>query len=190
MKWLPLLLLLVACEVPTDVIPVDKTVPPIPGDMGDVKSAKWIRLPGAIVSRGAMGAFYDPDEALCTEPESIYLFYDDFSIVQYKPLEGYYANLAQRGRLTVEIHNRDNPDALWDLIAVGPPPPPPPITSNDPVLDPLVVAFVDDTGTIQWSYTAEDNTDYDRVLTVLQMTLEIHNRDNDPDCHIVLGGRA
>lgn len=163
-----------------------------PNPLGDgVKSAKYIRLPGSIVSRGMSGAFTDPDESLCTEPESVYIFYADKSIVQYKPLEGYYSLLADAARLTCEIHNRDFAEAPWDYIAVNPPLPPPPVTSNDPVLEPLHIAFCDDNGVIYWEMVAVDNADYDRIVNTSTLITELErwNRDNDPDCHAVLGGR-
>jgi hypothetical protein len=175
---------------PDQPIQSTQAIPSPPNVVGDVKLAKYIRLPGSIVSRGNFGVFTDPDESKCTDPESVYIFFDDNSIVQYKPYEGGYSNLADRARITIELRLRDWPDAPWDYVAVPPTPPPPPVTEFDPILKPLTIAFCDDTGVIRWSYTATDNADYDRVLGVLAMTLELHNRDNDPDCHVVYGGKV
>jgi hypothetical protein len=168
----------------------DGTVATPPNPFGDsVKSANYIRQPGSIVSRGLAGAFTDPDEGLCNEPETIYIFYDDNSIVRYKPNEGQYSMIADSARYTCDLHNRDNPTIPWDYITVAPLPPPPPVTSNDPVLEPLHLALVDDTGYIWYEYTMPNNAEYDYAVSVIHYDLEIWNRDHDPDCHVVYGGR-
>jgi hypothetical protein len=194
MKYAALILLaLVACTSPTNITEhIGLDAPPLPAAMGDVKLAKWIRLPHAIVSRGAMGAFTDPDEATCTEPDSIYLFYDDMSIVQYKPLDGQYANLAMRGHITVELHNRDNPDALWDYVAVAPPYVDPTVVTPDP--DPVppagVAYYVTKTHTIAETYAYEPGGQtWASWCTAVALNLELTNRDRpaDDQWHQVLG---
>ena len=37
-------------------------------------------------------------------------------------------------------------------------------------------------------YTATDNADYDYKMIAVRTTLEIYNRDNDPDCYTLGGG--
>lgn len=37
-------------------------------------------------------------------------------------------------------------------------------------------------------YVADNNTHYQQLLGTIGTTLEVYNRDNDPDCYIVYGG--
>lgn len=37
-------------------------------------------------------------------------------------------------------------------------------------------------------YTADDNADYDYKMIVVKTSLELYNRDNDPDCYSLGGG--
>lgn len=183
-----LAVLAIACRGPLADIPppVDYSTDPRLDMIADAAGAVWIAYPSTASRNINTDAAV---RAKCDQDGWGYIFYEDEAVIGYEPFPENISLMHDAIRVTVELHNRDNPDKPWDFINVGMPVWIPD-TSHDPVLAPLVVAFCDDTGAIRWQYTAEDNADYDRVLGVLALQLELWNRDNDPDCHVVLGGRV
>lgn len=186
------ILAMASCQNPANISVQQVLAPAIPaGWEGMVDEAKYIRTPNVIASRTILvdGRIVDdPIAAMCTEVETVYMFYSDNSVVQFFPIPGRYDLLMRCAQIDVELHNRDNPNDLWGAICVGPPPPPPANTSNDPVIAPLQYALVDEAGVIHMIYTCDDNADYLASDIRWQQYLELYNRDNDPDCHIVRGG--
>lgn len=151
--------------------------------MVDAASTKWLRHP-----YGKGIADDDPIAEHCNEPGWSYIFYDDLAVIGYEPLPDNTTVMHDAVRLTVELHNRDNPLAEWDYINVAPIQPPPPVTSNDPVLGHWQVALVLDDGTIVQFYQAVYDWEWNMwKSSSMALTLELYNRDNDPDAHLVWG---
>ena len=190
-------LALAACETPTEVVtqspPADDDQSPTLLDdprltLVDAASTKWLRLPASY--RGIADG--DPVAAYCTEPGWSYIFFDDAAVIGYEPLPDNATVMHDAVRITVELHNRDNPGAEWDYINVAPIGPSPPDVSNDPVLDVWQYALcLDDGSIVGGPYTAEYDYEWEAWKTSgAALELEMYNRDNDPDAHIVWGPDA
>jgi len=207
-----LAMVLASCENPVQIVPE-----PIPMDeyyandprltaVGGAEDARWIAYPRQSASTKAPGVprivvpgngnAYGINKnphvlAQCVEPGVGYIFYDDEAVIAYEPFPDNPSIMYRAIELTVEIHNRDNPDNAWGYINVPPVASPPPDTSNDPVLGLWEVALVLDDGTIVEFYKAEFDWEWDMWKSrTMRLQLELYNRDNDPDAHIVWGPDA
>jgi hypothetical protein len=190
MKFLPLIFLIfVSCQVPTIINNYEQ--PDEYGTSNDPRldlissasDSKWIRKP--VASRGIADA--DPVASQCNEAGWSYIFFDDAGVIGYEPFSGSESVMHDAVRLEVELHNRDNPDKEWDYINVGLPVDPPD-TSNDPVLGKWQVALVLDSGTIVRQWQAEFDWEWAMWKGgTIALELELYNRDNEPDAHIVWG---
>ena len=153
----------------------------------DAAGYKWLRKPQAARSMARSMLANDPIVAHCTTPGWSYIFYDDQAVIGYEPFPDNVSVMHRAVSLTVELHNRDNPGREWAFINVGIPITPPD-TSNDPVLGRWQVALVLDDGTIAELYTAEFDWEWTRWRGGgMNLQLELYNRDNDPDAHLVWG---
>lgn len=154
----------------------------------DAASTKWLRYP--LSPRGIADG--DPISDYCTDPGWSYIFYEDAAVIGYEPFPDNATVMQDAVRLTVEIHNRDNPGAEWDYINVPLIGPTPPDTSNDPVLGVWQYALCLDDGTIvDGPYTAEFDFEWAAwKASGASLNLELYNRDHDPDAHIVWGEDA
>jgi len=191
--FLFLLVFLVSCS--PEVIFVDKPVDQEPDYSNDPRlkmisfsdSSKFIAYPGGKMSR----AINEDGEvvAACDQEKWAYIFFDDEAVIGYEPPMGDSDGSVMQNavKLTVEIHNRDNPDLLWNYINV-PPVVTPPDTGNDPVLGVWQVALVLDTGETVRQWQAEFDWEWAMWKgSVIALELELYNRDNDPDAHTVWG---
>lgn len=188
-------LALAACNTPTTVItpPSEDDPPPTLLDdprltIVDAASTKWLRLPAAY--RGIADG--DPVAAHCTDPGWSYIFYDDAAVIGYEPLPDNATVMHDAVRITVELHNRDNPGAEWDYINVAIPVIPPD-TSNDPILEVWQYALCIDDGTIvDGPYTAEFDFNWVAFKSGgAALQLEAWNQANAPIvAHIVWGPDA
>lgn len=178
----------------SEVVYVDREIPP-PDYSYDPRlnliafsdTSKFIAYPGGTIARG-INADLEVVE-LCDEPTWGYIFFDDQAVIGYEPPPGDMDGSVIQGaiKLTVEIHNRDNPGLEWDYLNV-PPVVIPPDTSNDPVLGVWQVALVLDSGEIVRQWQAEFDWEWAMWKSnVIALELELYNRDNDPDAHIVWG---
>ena len=152
------------------------------------KSVKWLRRP--VASRGIVFniAEGDPISAYCTEPGWAYIFYDDQAVIGYEPFPDRVSVMHDAVKITVELHNRDNPTEEWGYINV-PMPYNPPDTSNDPVLGKWQFALCIDDGTIvDGPYTAVYDWEWqmwkERVASTQR---DSYNITNGADAHIVWG---
>lgn len=168
--------------------------------MFDSPESAFIAYPGGALAREATedpkGINKDPKvKEKCNKQKHSYMFFDDEAVIEYAPppgdLDG--SILANAARIEVELHNRDNPEALWwDYIFV-PIPTVPPVTTNDPILAKWQWAFCLDDGTIVDSYQCTSLQEFLNCKSVepwssaMRVQLEIYNRDHDPDAHVVWG---
>ena len=150
--------------------------------MVDSASTKWLRKPStsrAVVFNIADG---DPIAAYCTDPGWAYMFYDDQAVIGYEPFPDAVDVMHRAVAITVEVHNRDYPDAEWGYINVPMPAPPPPVTDFDPVLGKWQCALVLDGGTVVEFYQAEYDFEWSAWKGgTMALQLEQYNRDHDPD---------
>lgn len=161
------------------------------------KSAVWIAYP----RQGTRSHEESPESAgrgmntnpeviaLCCMPGWSYIFYDDEAVIGYEPFPDNIAVTQDAARITVESHNNlAEPGEEWGVIIVSVPVIPPD-TSHDPDLGKWQMCFCLDDGTIVMGpLTAE--FDFEWIAwksSVAALTLEMYNRDNDPDAHIVWG---
>lgn len=151
------------------------------------ESSEFIAYPG-----GGMARKINDDPKVkekCDKPKHSYIFFDDESVIEYAPPSGDVDGSVMLNaiKLTIEIHNRDNPDLLWDYMGV-PPVITHPDTGNDPILGVWQVALVLDDGTIVRQWQAEFDWEWAMwKSSVIALELELYNRDNDPDAHTVWG---
>jgi hypothetical protein len=200
MKYIFVLLIaivLAGCDNPASIIVQPVAIPTADSpeygtsndprlDMVDAADAKWIRKPYTVAGRGIADA--DPVAPLCNQPGWAYIFYDDFAVIGYEPFPDAVDIMHRAVAITVELHNRDFPDDAWDYINVGMPLPPPPVVDNDPTLEPWQCALVLDTGVIVQFYQAEFDWEWRMWKErIMNQQLEMYNRDNDPDAHLVWG---
>lgn len=193
-----ILILLVFLASCSEVIYIEKPAQPEPDYSQDSRlkmisfseSSNFIAYPGGLMARKLNE---DPDvKERCKKPKHSYIFFDDEAVIEYEPPTGDTDGSVMQSavRLTIELHNRDNPELIWDFINV-PPEVIPPDISNDPVLNVWQVALVLDSGEIVRSWQAEFDWEWTAWKSnVIAMELELYNRDNEPNAHIVWGPDA
>ena len=99
----------------------------------------------ASIFRGAM-AQNDPMYGACTEPGTIYMFFDNGALVQYIPDSGTYTILSLAFKGDVERHNYQYPNAQWDVVTVSVPGLVHDL-SHDPPYKVLTIRFLTNAGT-------------------------------------------
>ena len=96
----------------------------VPPAMDGAKETIVLRAPhgyaiSASRSRGVI-ALSDPIIGACNEPGSVYMFYSEGALVQYKPEDGNYTAFSLTAKITVELHNSTNPESdWWDFVSVS-----------------------------------------------------------------------
>jgi len=145
-------LVLIACEPPVEIADIIVGDPVyVPPPIEGAKEINVLRVPDEYVAKSARGLIAQSDPLIgeCTEPGTVYMFYDDNALVQYVPYGNEsYPQLANTAKLTVELHNSTSPVELWwDYISVSAPgfvfd------TSHDPPSEVLTVRFLNNDGTL------------------------------------------
>jgi len=188
-------------DTPVVIPDVPKDEPAVPEEIDyskdprvnafDAVSYEWINYPNSgrrAVERGVKKTKEILDK--CNKPGWNYMFYDDEAVLGYEPPDGDYSVMLNAIKITVEMHNLEHPDKVWDWHTCPPPPPPPPVTSNDPILGEWQACLCLDSGEIVDGkiYTAEFDFNWVSFKTTLPLQCESYNLAHpDNKAHVVWG---
>lgn len=162
----------------TDTPQVKEYTPP---ELTGAKDSRVLRYPTGYSVKSIIGggiAEADPLASSCTEPGTVYIFYDDNALVQYIPFEGGFYAISQNASLTCEARNSTHPrNEWWDYISVNYPMPKVDY-SHDPSIHPLEIKFLDNDGNLAKS--AVDGTSTWDTIESLESYHYYVNPNGDP----------
>lgn len=186
-SFLLFLVLFLSCQLPTDTVIEEYYIENdyIPEVVENIAPG-IILSPASSTVRNASSLTFSVD---IDDPDDFYFYYSwtvdgefagaDETLSFCKSPE-----IGTEYTVTVEVFDGENTVSASSVITVLEPPWEP---------TPLTIYFFPvgtEPGDELWLrlYTAEDNDDYSRICGSIRTTLEIYNRDHDPDAYILYGG--